>query len=1512
MTVGRGEKARGFIGATGTLAAAVLAVFAIAACSAHAGYLHPSKALTIGPDGTPVTSSNSFGEAKELAIDQSGKRLYVFRSAPPRGIYGFDLSDSHSFTPLGGGFPISLARPFESHLAADEAEGNIFFSNGVGGGESSHDTLISWTREGQLRPSYPVEMPNNGNIAVDPFGYVWLAPFAPELSGKIYKIDPDTGALLETLHIPIDVMGRVFAISFDRRTADMWLEGLGPSDAYGIVKFTAVSNYQAHEPLVPIPACGIRRCVVSDSRHGELFVRSQFGGGIYHYTETGDLIDVFGGGADIAFDEESGTLFAVSGGSVLYWPGVPGPEVETGSPAAIGSTQATLSGRVSAVAGGVVGCRFEFVTKAEYDNLVPASPEGPMVWPHQAPCEPPASPEAPITSPTDVTAHVTGLTTGETYIYRLSASNANGRDLGNDETFVPNATTVKTGEATEVTTAGAKLNGLIDPEGLETTYYFQYGTNREYGQTSTAPPGVGLGTTEAGEKPASAPISGLTPGTVYHYRLVAVNSKGTSYGSDHTFKTVDAVKDTTTEAATEVDRTSATLNGSLDPDGLETHYYFQWGTSRRYGQSSVAPPGTLTETSSAGQLHLSLPTTGLAPQRTYHFRIVATNARGTTFGNDLTFTTLPAVKDLETEPATDIGTAEATLNGSLDPDGYPTSFYFQWGKTTTYGHAIPLASEELGSSDPGLAELSKTLENLEPGTTYHYRLAASNSFGTTIGADQSFQTPQPPSIEGIFSSDVSADSARLRARINPHGAATTYRFEYGTTPEYGSLAPVPEDGTLGPLTIPQPVSVSIEALQQGTTYHFRLTVESQWGSSTSEDQTFEFEPPNCPNAALRQQTGAAYLPDCRAYELVSPARAGGAVLSPGAPSSPYAHDNFAFGGTLNIIPGAGNPPNGGFLLPAEDLYVARRTASGWVTRYVGLSGEETLEQSGKPTRSGPGGIYRVLADRELTRFLTWDQITPFNSHIPQARSFAPYVWDNEGNSLGRLPSNLAEVPGASAPTTEGGFLGDMQPSADFSHYAFSSIRTAFAPGGLTESPGSAYDEDLTSGEVQIVSKTAAGADIPIDPQGEEPGSGLGGSAQFLQIPALSTDGSHILISSLGAGGETHLYMRVGGALTYEVSRAPDGLNHAVSFAGMSADGGEVFFTTPLQMSASDQDSSIDLYRWAQATDSLTLLSTGVEGSGNRDECNTGWIAGCGVEVVPTPGQIAYSGGNPGPPRDTALAADSEEIYFYSPEQLDLGARGVPGKRNLYLWQGGAVRFLATIDPEHPIEHINVSADGSHMGFITKTPIGSYDNAGHAEMFVYDAQARALRCVSCHPDGSPPSSDVEGAQNGIFMTDDGRAFFSTEDALIPRDANGITDVYEYVEGRPQLISSGAGTETPGASYHPGLVGVSADGTNAFFYTTQTYVPQDENGAFFKFYDARVAGGFPYTKPPAPCAAADECHGEASTEQSPPQIVSGAQLGALGNYPGPKKKHRRRKHRRGHAAHRHPDKKGRNRR
>jgi len=206
---------------------------------------------------------------------------------------------------------------------------------------------------------------------------------------------------------------------------------------------------------------------------------------------------------------------------------------------------------------------------------------------------------------------------------------------------------VTTGTATAITSTSASLRGTVDPEGQATSYYFEYGTTTSYGsQTATSP--VGSGTANVN---VSAPIGSLTPDTVYHYRLVALNASGTTIGSDVSFTTPKRpAPSVSTASAGSVTQTSARLTGRVNPEGQATSYVFEYGTSSAYGsQTSTADAGSGTAT-----LSVSATIGALAPGTTYHYRLVATNADGTSYGHDVAFKTasVPAGVTIAASPGT--------------------------------------------------------------------------------------------------------------------------------------------------------------------------------------------------------------------------------------------------------------------------------------------------------------------------------------------------------------------------------------------------------------------------------------------------------------------------------------------------------------------------------------------------------------------------------------------------------------------------------------------------------------------------------------------------------------------------------------------------------------------------------------------------------------------------------------------------------------------------------------------
>jgi hypothetical protein len=198
----------------------------------------------------------------------------------------------------------------------------------------------------------------------------------------------------------------------------------------------------------------------------------------------------------------------------------------------------------------------------------------------------------------------------------------------------PSATT---GAATSVTTSSAKVAGTVNPNGEATTYAFQFGTTTAYGQ-QTNPQSAGSGSQG---QAVSETLTGLRPGTTYHYRVIATNASATTVGGDGTFTTSGTMPpaapppDVATGGATSIGEHDASVAGTVNPRGAKTTYYFEFGLTAAYGLQSR--PRSL----SAGNTPRSVRATraGLRAGQTYHYRLVGRNVNGLSVGQDRTFTT---------------------------------------------------------------------------------------------------------------------------------------------------------------------------------------------------------------------------------------------------------------------------------------------------------------------------------------------------------------------------------------------------------------------------------------------------------------------------------------------------------------------------------------------------------------------------------------------------------------------------------------------------------------------------------------------------------------------------------------------------------------------------------------------------------------------------------------------------------------------------------------------------------
>lgn len=686
------------------------------------------------------------------------------------------------------------------------------------------------------------------------------------------------------------------------------------------------------------------------------------------------------------------------------------------------------------------------------------------------------------------------------------------------------------------------------------------------------------------------------------------------------------------------------------------------------------------------------------------------------------------VPSAENEPASEIHGASMKLHASVEPEGVTTTkCVFEYGTTEEYGYIYYEGSapceqgEAISGSSP--TSVSATISGLTQGATYHTRLAVGNANGTFHTRDAKVITSEPPVVENPYIDNVHTDSVEFHAEISPEGAPTTFHVLYGTADcatEPDACSETPESSSIGSGLLAVKVSAKVTGLQPGTAYHYMFVATNQSASTDSADATFitfpytpVLEDP-CPNAHVRQQTSAALLPDCRAYELVSAGYAGGYDVESflNAEQEPFGGYPYAenppralYGVHDGAIPGSGHPTNHGL-----DPYVATRGENGWSTSYVGIPAN--LPYSAESFASPLAG-----ADASLDTFAFGgaDLCSPC---FADGTTGVPVTLPN-----GSLVQGMAgsEHPGTGATAS---MLVKKPLSADGKHLIFGSDSEFELGSG---SPA-IYDRNLTTDVTHAVSKLPGGGSIPCL---------MDCSSDGLAELDVSGDGSRIVIGQLvstdAAGNRYwHLYMNIGDS-GQTIDLTP-GASEGALYDGMTTDGSMVYFTTKDQLRGEDTDSSADIYRAdvSPSGASLSLVSTGSGGSGNSESCepladsqNEHWNS---TDSAPNCDAVAVGGGG-------GVAAADGSIYFLSPELLDGSAEpedGVANQPNLYISRpGSAAKFVATLEssatgPTPPLEEHRFE---KYFGASSNTQFVAVDNSGgpsDGDVYVVNRNEQVIR------------------------------------------------------------------------------------------------------------------------------------------------------------------------------------------
>jgi DNA-binding beta-propeller fold protein YncE len=815
----------------------------------------------------------------------------------------------------------------------------------------------------------------------------------------------------------------------------------------------------------------------------------------------------------------------------------------------------------------------------------------------------------------------------------------------------------------------------------------------------------------------------------------------------------------------------------------------------------------------------------------------------------------PPPPTVATGEATGLQTTGATLNGTVNPNGVQlTDCHFDYGTSTAYGQtaacAPAAASVPPDSSDH---EVTASVAGLAPNTTYHYRLVATSANGTANSQDQSFATADRPSIDSAYTQHATSTTVGIVAQINPHGADTSYRVEYGTTTSYGSTVPTP-DAAMGSGFEGMTVTQQLGNLSPNVTYHWRILAGNSNGVTAGQDHTYFY-------------STRTSLPDGRAYELVSTAKEDGDVIG-----SPFTTSVHLGNGNRGLVSRDGNTivwknvfggpfpysSNG-----AEDTITATRGTAGWNQSTLTPAGNRGSAQTG--LSAGSGDLSTVL----------------LSMHRFNAPDSGPDLI--ESTSDGAYATIARGLPGY-----------DAQLSADGSHAFFQTPATL---AGDTHTTGKQLYEWTASGGLRVAA---------VDPAGQPTsscGAVLAGSQSNLTYPSISPDGSRFLFESPEPNsppncGPSEVYVRERDSTTIEVSKPPASItDYGATFVGATSDLSKVFFVTQSRLTADKTNTDPDLYEYDVDTGALTRLSVGAPG---YEDANV------------SPGEFA-GGGLSDLSGSAVASADGSTVYFTALGQLQPGQGASStvnhgrGTLNLYRWANGGASFIATIQPgQAPERELDapqqtaalagheaaVTPDGSDLVFDSTSQLTAYDNAGQGELYRYDRPSGTISCVSCSPTGELPDGLVRPAfhaadplsatapleQVGGLSADGSTVVFASSDKLLPGatnialsfSQNVIYDIYEWRDGVLSLVSSGT---SPSADI---LLGTSPSGSDIFFATAAQLAPSDGDHAY-DIYDARVNGGFSATAVPVACRGTDTCRNPPSTT---PDTAAAATVSFLG--------------------------------
>jgi hypothetical protein len=1226
-----------------------------------------------------------------------------------------------------------------------------------------------------------------------------------------------------------------------------------------------------------------------------------------------------------------GVVTKVAAGTFATQPAVAKPMV-VGLDAAsdLSEHAASLSGSVERPAGADpaldVSCRFEYITDAQFKEneevLFQPGFEGAASKPcTQNPIASPGVGNPAVSAAVSARAGAGGFGTsdiliaGTTYHFRLSAENGGGSNAGAAGTFTtlplnlpdlvvnpPSAGYTKATVSGTVNPNGCNDNGLV-------TGAFQYSTepsNPNSWTNSNVEYSLQSACHETTPQPIGGTIVGLLPGTTYALRLTGTNYQDINVATpepyfEFTTKGTNAPPTASLDPITIFTGTSAHFTGTVDthaPAGAlddegkatyKTEWQIECSPECKDSHGNVIG-GTVG--AEEGSKVISGDGFGLQPNTYYEGKLVAHNVLKTVESAQ-TFQTPLIPPSVKAEAGASDGEGGYILQGVVNSNNAKTSCTFEYGTTATYPNTYqaPCLPNPSGPDEVQNVNIDATEGQFKLGfrgqTTSDLPYNASTAEFQTALRALSQVGPTGVNVTGSPGAYVITFAGKLAgADVEPIKASD------GTAPLGGGGGASVSTPTEGGIDHPVTVEAHVENLTIGSTYHFRIFTSNAAGPTSTADR--EFIPtlapkgPACPNEALREENNSLALPECRAYEKVTPSGKQGFPAELIEETS----DRVLFDTAAGDVAGSGV----GSAIGVSE-YVAERTATGWQTI---------------PNFNGPGGSLLgppINARKKLGAIAPPMYSADFRSSL--------WIFLREGEPADqeiwlRGPDGSIALVGKGCPrcieNQPDPFVGA---SDDLSHIVYAPDGTSTWGPGVYEFVGTGNDQpgrvdlDNSGSPISTCSKPPGGL---VDPNPEAATAGGRNT--------VSSDGRVIFITVTGSTGAAsctgtgsppadEVWARIGDTVSVDASAsqcdrtAPaepcNGPSNA-SFLGAASDGSRVFFSTKQQLLNGDTDETNDIYECDIPPGTPTP-------TGKANACTalrevSGAATGADVKNV-------YS-----------ISGDGSTVYFISLGVLSsnedaLGNTAQAGDRNFYAWRtdiahpDGQTHFVGRLADSglgiYNSEGPQATPDGRYLVFLTRTPLLPSDTDESLDLYRYDAESGLLTRVSTKLTGiggngdfdvqisAAKSSQLGGAYAhhvNTAISDDGqKVVFSTREPLSPVDGNNARDVYLWTPAGVSLITTGAvdGGETevnPFSQSSGGTASISHSGRDIFINTAGALTASDTDQSG-DVYDARVDGGFSF--------AHESCSGEVCQSPSPPPPTarnSGSGQPGPGNPPQPK--------------------------